>query len=153
VLAWRRGGWRDAARHWAVLTAAFLVPNLPFLLDAPRAWVESLLIPIQLPMFPDGLGVISLSTSGLLPYAPRPVYALAELLAVAGLAWWFARRRPVPRPELAVLLGTLPFLLAWRCCPMYVWFVPTLALCLCGRGARVAALEIAGEPRSTALAA
>jgi hypothetical protein len=154
VLAWRDGGPRAAARHAAIATAAFLLPNLPFALDAPAAWLGSLPIPVALPLFPTGFGLTALGTSGLLPLAPPVVYAAVELAAFAGLAWLFARRRRPVRAELALALATLPFLLAWRCSASYVWFVPALCLLVpTGGGALVRRLPRRGDEAATELAA
>lgn len=128
VVVARRDGWRAAALRVPVLCGAFLLPNLPFALTAPSAWARSLLLPVTLPLFPDGVGLVALARGGLLPLWPPAVYGLLELLALAALAAWLACRRPVPRPELALALGLLPLALAWRSLVAYFVFLPALAL-------------------------
>jgi hypothetical protein len=128
IVSVRREGWRVAARRGAILLAAFLAPNLPFAIASPLPWARSLLLPVSLPLFPGGVGFIGLARGGVLPLWPQPVYTLLELAAFAGLAAYFAFRRPMPRPELALLLGLLPFALAWRSLVSYFALLPVLAL-------------------------
>jgi uncharacterized membrane protein len=54
---------RDCRRYAAVTLAAFLVPNLPYLLDDPAAWLRGILMPVISRSVPAGQGLISLSLS------------------------------------------------------------------------------------------
>ncbi|MGZ3664201.1 MAG: hypothetical protein ACXVDA_06870 [Ktedonobacterales bacterium] len=128
VLIWRRDGPRAAFERLGIAAAAFLVPNLPFLIAAPRAWASSLLLPMTLPIFPDGVGLIAFPRAGLLPLWPSFVYAGLEVLTLALLVLWFARAKTPPRPEIALVVGLLPFLLAWHSLGAYFLVVPTLAV-------------------------
>ena len=52
-----------------------LVPNLPFLVDAPAAFVASVLAPLgDLPA--DGVGLVRFALAGALPQLPRAVPVL-----------------------------------------------------------------------------
>jgi hypothetical protein len=128
VLVARREGWRAALVRGPVALAAFLVPNLPFAIAAPAAWARSLVLPMSLPLFPDGVGLVALARGGWLPLWPPVVYATLEVLALAALVIWCARARPLPRPELVLLLGLLPFTLAWRSQSGYFAYSTALAL-------------------------
>lgn len=128
VLVARREGWRAALVRGAIALAAFLAPNLPFAIVAPVAWARSLLLPVSLPLFPDGVGLVALARAGALPLWPPATYAVLQALALGGVIIWFAVRRPVPRPELAPLLGLLPFTLAWRSQQGYFAYSTALAL-------------------------
>ena len=128
IIIWRREGPRAALTRTATALGAFLAPNLPFLVMAPRAWVQSIVLPMTLPTFPSGGGVIALAQAGLTPLWPSAVYSALELLALGGLLYWFARARVMPRPAVALVVALLPFLLAWRSLPSYFLVIPTLAV-------------------------
>ena len=50
-----------SARYVAVVAAAFLAPNLPFVLMSPSAWVKGVLTPITSHLVPAGQGAVALS--------------------------------------------------------------------------------------------
>ena len=91
VLESRRGGWyqavRDGLRYAGIAAVAFLVPNLPYLIGAPRAWLHGILTPLSSQAVPAGQGLISLSLSlgvgggSLLAYNVAAVVVLAAVLA------------------------------------------------------------------------
>jgi hypothetical protein len=124
LAAW---GWRATLRWALVAAGAFLLPNLPFLLASPRAWLESQLLPMKLPVFPQGLGIISLSTGHLLPYGPPWLYAALEVAALAVALWLFARSR-ARLGDAALILALLPLYFAFRSTANYFSFAPWLAL-------------------------
>jgi uncharacterized membrane protein len=124
---WAARGWREAARRGLIALGAFLVPNLPFLLASPGAWLASLALPMDVPAFPQGLGIISLSTGHLLPYGPQWLYAVLEVAALSGALWLFARFRP-RLGDAALILALLPLYFAFRSTANYFSFAPWLAL-------------------------
>jgi hypothetical protein len=128
VLCVRQEGWRRAAMRAGVLLAAFLAPNLPFVVLAPQAWAKSMLLPVMLPTFPDGIGLIAFAHAGVLPLWPAWVYTVIELLAFGAIALWLIVARRTPRPELVLLLGTLPLALGWRSLASYFAWLPAIAL-------------------------
>lgn len=128
IIVWRQEGPREAARRMALAGIAFLIPNATFILASPAAWARSMLLPMTLPIFPSGLGLIALSRVGLLPLLPGIVYGVLELVALAALLLWFARAKRAPRPELALILGLLPYLLAWHSATSYFAAIPVLAV-------------------------
>ena len=91
VLESRRGGWhqaaRDGLRYAGIAAVAFLVPNLPYLIGAPQAWLRGILTPLSAQAVPAGQGLISLSLSlgvgggSLLAYNVAAVVVLAAVLA------------------------------------------------------------------------
>jgi hypothetical protein len=119
----RRHGLRPALTRLAASVALFVLANLPFLVAAPGAFASSMLIPVSLPMFPLGVGLTGLSLHSPVPLGPPALYALAELAGFAIVVWLFARPRAL-RPELALVLFALPFLLGWRGAENYVAFLP-----------------------------
>jgi hypothetical protein len=128
VLDLRRGDRRAAVVRAGGIAAGFLVPNLPFILDAPLAWLHSMLLPMSLPMFPLGIGLVSPSVDLGLPTLPPLVYAACEAGALAAIAWALWRWRDRLHDEVALVLFALPFLVAWRSLDNYVAFLPVVAL-------------------------
>ncbi|MGO8947485.1 MAG: glycosyltransferase 87 family protein [Ktedonobacterales bacterium] len=120
-------GWRAGLRWAGTGMAAFLLPNLPFLLASPEAWLVSLGIPMTDPFFASGMGLVQLSTSHVLPYVPPVSYALLEVAAMSTGLWIFARSRKEVGANVLVL-ALLPLFFAFRCTPNYFAFAPWLAL-------------------------
>ncbi len=56
-----RAALHRARRYLGVVLAAFLVPNLPFLLIDPASWIHGTLTPLVKSMVPSGQGTIALS--------------------------------------------------------------------------------------------
>ncbi|GEM_PF-4545 len=111
---------------WAILAlGAFVLPNLPFLINNPRAWFQSLWLPMSDPFFPAGMGFVALSIGHMLPFAPPWFYTALELctLGVALYSAW--RWQP---GDAMLVLAVLPLFFAYRSLPDYFAFVPWLAL-------------------------
>jgi len=70
-------------------------------------------------MFPEGVGIIGLSTSTpLLPLLPQIVYDVLELAAMlVALIWYW--RICKERPEAAMVLAIIPLFFAWRSLSSY----------------------------------
>src|SRR5262249_61630341 len=66
--------------------------------------------------------------AGLLPLWLPAVYAGLELLALGALLAWFIRAKNLPRPEATLVIGLLPFLLAWHSLLVYLLAIPALAV-------------------------
>jgi hypothetical protein len=128
ILTWRRHGGKEAMLRLVIMVIAFLAPNLPFILSSPGAWATGLLLPVTLPLFPSGVGLIEVTHSGLLPLWPPVVYGLLEIAALAALYVWCARTDRALRPEIYPLLALLPFFLAWRSLLAYFLVLPVLAI-------------------------
>jgi uncharacterized membrane protein len=87
----RAGSWCRAAgdglRYAGIATAAFLVPNLPFLADSPGTWLHGILTPLVSASVPAGQGLISLALAlpagggSLLAYNVAAAVVLAACLA------------------------------------------------------------------------
>jgi hypothetical protein len=118
LLIWRNTGWTEALRRLIVAGGVALLINLPFILWDAHAWLVGILTPMADPMFPDGIGIITLSVTHLLPYFPGWFYSALEGLAMIGTLYWYWRicRR---HPEAAMLLAVVPLFFAWRSLPSY----------------------------------
>ena len=124
---WLTEGGRASLRWLGVVLAEFLLPNLPYMIMSPAAWSRSLLLPVSEPLFPQGIGFMSLSLGHLLPYGPPILYSGLELLAFGGLLWLqFRYHRQLG--DAVLLLAVVPLIFAFRSPPNYFAFLPWLAL-------------------------
>ena len=105
-------GWRPVLRYILLFALAFLIPNLPFIVWDPRAWVGGVLLPFGEPLVPFGQGFVALSTTFSQGGGNLTMYTLAGgamMLAVcAALVAWYPRlKRLLPvLPLVALLLPT-----------------------------------------------
>ena len=120
-------GYVEALWQSMITLGAFLLPNLPFLVESPLAWFASLWLPISDPLFPQGMGVIALSLGHLLPYAPPVFYAALEAAAL-GVALAVASRWRMHLGAGVLVLALVPLFFAFRSVPSYFAFAPWLAL-------------------------
>ena len=148
-----RYGWREALRRAGIVVAAFLAPNLPFILLNPRAWLTSVLLPVSAPLFPQGMGIVTLSLGRLAPGWPPLFYLVAEALAFVAALWLYARFRAI-LGEAALLLALTPLIFAFRSPANYFAILPWLALyamlTLQRRHAEAAALAPSAAPVAAA---
>ena len=124
VAVWSAYGRSEASRRAAIALVVALVPNLPFLVDAPAAFVASVLAPLgDLPA--DGVGLVRFALAGALPQLPRAVWSALSAVSLAALAvdfWRYRRSSPQAGPVFAVV----PLYLAWRSLQNYFAFTPLL---------------------------
>jgi hypothetical protein len=120
IMAWRHYNFMEAMRRLTVASCVALAINIPFILWNPHAWIAGVMAPISDPMFPMGVGLISLSSTPLLPIFPQPVYDVLELGAMfIALAYYW--RLCKVRPEAAMVLAVIPLFFAWRSLPSYFY--------------------------------
>lgn len=124
---WRMHGRQEALRRAGAALGAFLALNLPWIIASPRPWLSSQLLPVSLPLLPDGSGIIGLSLTGALPLAPTWYYSALELAALfAALVWYW---RSASRAPLAgLVLPLIPLFFAWRSSERYFVLLPLLAV-------------------------
>jgi uncharacterized membrane protein len=98
-------------RRFGYMSAAFLVPNLPFVLWHPAAWIAGVLSPLLSHAVPLGSGLIQLQTSGLITL-PLGVYTAlwvaAFVICVVAYARWTDRLRWLPFAAPAIVLFFSP---------------------------------------------
>jgi uncharacterized membrane protein len=110
--AWGRA-LRDGLRYTGIATAAFLVPNFPYLLSAPGGWLHGVLTPFSPQAVPAGQGLISLSLSLAVGGGSLGAYtAAAAVVFVVSLACYVATY-PVLKPA-AFLLPSIVLFFAAR---------------------------------------
>jgi len=118
IMIWRQYNFMEAVRRLTVAGVVASLINLPFILWNPHAWIAGVMAPIADPMFPMGVGLISLSTTPLLPIFQPLVYDVLELGAMfIALIWYW--RICKERPEAAIVLAVIPLFFAWRSLSSY----------------------------------
>ncbi len=123
----RRLNWAEMSVRGLIAVGAFLVPNLPFIFASPSAWWSSLWLPQSEPLFPMGMGLISLFTGHLLPYIMPRIFTLLELIALIGSLAAAVRWRASLGDDV-LLLALVPLLFAFRSLPNYFGIAPWIAL-------------------------
>jgi uncharacterized membrane protein len=113
IEARRLGGsseaWRTSGRYLAIVAAAFVIPNIPFILLSPHAWLTGVLTPIATHTVPAGQGLVGLTLYLGLGGGSLAAYTVA--LVVVMVALWLA------------YVATYPALKAWAVvCPALVLF-------------------------------
>ncbi|MBV9614474.1 MAG: DUF2029 domain-containing protein, partial [Ktedonobacteraceae bacterium] len=122
IMVLRHYGFKETIYRLTMAAGVGLAVNLPFILWNPHAWLAGIMAPVADPMFPLGIGFISLSTSHVLPYFRPEVYTALEGVAmVLTLIWYW--RICKKRPEAAMLFAVLPLFFAWRSLPSYFYCV------------------------------
>ncbi len=120
LMIWRQYNFMEAVRRLSIAGVVSLLINLPFILWNPHAWIAGIMAPIADPMFPEGVGLINLSTTPLLPIFPPMVYDVLELGAMlVALIWYW--RICKERPEAAMVLAIIPLFFAWRSLSSYFY--------------------------------
>jgi len=128
---WLAQGGRATLRWCIVTAAAFLLPNIPYLIMSPGPWLHSLTLPMSEPLFPQGIGIMTLSLGHLVPYLPPLFYSICELLAIVivlAVVLWLQIRRHFPLGDALLIIALVPLLFAFRSPPNYFAFAPWLAL-------------------------
>jgi hypothetical protein len=127
IAIWKRSGRGEAIRRTAIIAAAALLPNLPFIVDAPQEFFDGISAPMLGALAPYGVGFVRLGIDGPLPLLPRGVYGALSAISFFGLAvvlWRQWRRIPIG----AVVFPFVPLYLAWRSLQNYFGTVPLLAI-------------------------
>jgi hypothetical protein len=121
---YRREGAIPALRRAGWMAAGFFVPNLPFIIASPGAWLHSILVPMLDPMFPMGYGAITLMLGRDVPLLSPHVWMALVLLTMGGLLY-FMWKRPAISPE-GIFLGLVPLWFSWRSLMNYFAVIPFL---------------------------
>jgi hypothetical protein len=133
VEIYRTAGGRRLLNSTAVMAGAFLAVNLPFIASDPALWLRSVAAPMVDPLFPAGLGVVSLVLGGLIDIrSPAPFAILEGVVFIAALVWYYRNCRRYP--QTAPLLAVLPLFFAWRSQPSYFMNMDLLVLAGVMRG-------------------
>lgn len=127
ILIWRTAGFRRLCRVALINLIVFSGFNLVYIIDDPGLWVSSILSPMSREMFPLGVGIVTLVTSGLLELDAAQLFTLTECLVWLGcMAWYFnnAGKNPLAGP----VLGVIPLFFAWRSLWPYFFYIDIIIL-------------------------
>ncbi len=127
ILLWRTSGWKTAAWWVGIIAAVFIATNGYFIYQSPSVWLRSIMSPMTEPMFPLGVGIVSLVTGGLVNIQTAFPFTIAEVVVFIGATLWYIRyckRYPDAGPVLAIL----PLFFAWRSLWTYFFYVAIIVL-------------------------
>jgi hypothetical protein len=126
VLLYRTSGRRPVFTAVSITAAVFVTLNLPFFVVDPGLWLRSVFSPLSDPMFPLGVGIINLVTSGLVNIQSSLPFTVLEMAAVViGLIWYW--RNAGRYPHAGLILAVLPLFFAWRSLWPYFFYVGMIA--------------------------
>ncbi len=73
---------KKALKYLTITVVAFIIPNLPFIIDAPIQWFDGILQPVLASAVPAGQGIIGFSLYLGLGGGSLTIYTVIELLTV-----------------------------------------------------------------------
>ena len=108
-----RRGLARAGKYLAVTLAVLLIPNIPYFISAPKAWLKGTLTPLFADMVPTGQGSISLSLYLHMGGGSVFAFTAASVLMLALLLVLFVGTYPLLRAG-AFVLPAIAFFFADR---------------------------------------
>lgn len=103
------------AKYLGIVVGLFLLINSPFIIWSPSAWFHGTVLPLVDPLIPDGQGLVTLATHGIV----RGIHL--RILAVAGILGWIC-------VGLAYVLWYKNLKRAWLFLLPVVLFIPSRSL-------------------------
>ncbi len=79
------------------------------------------------PMYPLGVGLVSLVETGILNIESSMLFTALEIAALGGGLWWYFRNGR-KYPATGLLLSVLPVFFAWRSLGTYFYYVDVILL-------------------------
>ena len=125
IMLWQTSGVKWAGSVIGIIAGVFLLFNGYFIAADARLWVESITSPMTSEMFPLGVGLVSLVTSGLVKIQSSLPFSILELAAFTGAILWFARYGK-KYPDAGPVLSVLPLFFAWRSLWMYFFYITVI---------------------------
>ena len=127
ILLWRTSQPKTLGAVIGIIAAVFFSFNAYFIVSDPSKWLQSIASPMAEPMFPLGVGIISLVTGGLLNIQTSLLFSTLELVVlVTGIIWYI--RNCLKFPEAGIILAVLPLFFAWRSLWTYFFYVAVIIL-------------------------
>ena len=127
ILLWRISPPRTLAYVIGIIAAIFVSFNAYFIIIDPAMWLRSIASPMAEPMFPLGVGIISLVTGGLINIHTSLLFTIMEVVVfIIGVIWYFRNCRRYP--EAGLILAVLPLFFAWRSLWTYFFYVAIIIL-------------------------
>ena len=127
----RDGGMRQALRaglrYAGIAATSFLLPNLPYLIDSPGAWLHGILTPLMAHAVPAGQGLVSLSLSLMVGGGSLLAYNVAAVVVLGALIACYVVTYPALKPA-AFLLPSIALFFAARSFGSYLVMLIPAAL-------------------------
>jgi heme/copper-type cytochrome/quinol oxidase subunit 4 len=108
-----RAAGRRAGRYLAVALGVFLVPNLPYLIASPSAWVSGVFVPFVKNLVPAGQGLVSLTLFMHLGGGSLAGYTVIFAVIAVLLVVVFVGTYPLMRPA-TFMLPSIAYFFASR---------------------------------------
>ena len=129
ILILRTVGFKKALAALVIAAGVFATFNMPFVFMDPGAWLASVAAPVRDAMFPEGVGIITLVSSGLVHVTSPAIFsALEGTVLVAALLWYYRNCRRYPHT--ALVLALMPLFFAWRSMWNYFYYVDIVLLAI-----------------------
>ena len=127
VIIFRSMGWRKVLAVAGIIGGVFVAANAWFFVSDPALWVSSILAPVTDKMFPMGVGIITLVSSGLVPIHSGVIFDILEVGAfVLAIVWYYFNCHRYP--DTAPMLSVLPLFFAWRSLWGYFFYIDIIIL-------------------------
>ena len=104
-----RGAGRDGLRYLGIALGAFLVPNLPYLVQDPAAWLRGILTPLSAAVVPAGQGLISISLSLAVGGGSLRDYTIAAVVVLAAAMVCYVVTYPLLKPAAFIIPSLILF--------------------------------------------
>jgi hypothetical protein len=127
ILAGHYWGGKKIISNLGIIAAVFFALNGYFMAANLELWVQSVLSPMLKPMFPIGVGAVTLTTSGLFNIQSELPFTIME--AISGIIcflWYLKYHRKYPNA--GIILGTVPLFFAWRSLWSYFFYIGLILL-------------------------
>ena len=146
VESWQRNGtrqaMRDGLRYLGIALAAFAVPNLPYFVAAPGAWLNGILTPLSSHMVPAGQGLVDISLSLMAGGGSLTAYNVAAVVVFAAMLACYVTTYPALKPA-AFLLPSVALFFADRSFGSYLVMLAPAALAAAATTARPRGIKAA----------
>ena len=127
ILLWNKTGLKSLIFTGAIIGTIFVLTNAYYIILDPGLWLMSILSPMKDPMFPLGVGLVNIATSGLVDIKnPLPFTALEILVFIGSIIWYI--RNCARCPLAGILISVLPLFFAWRSLWSYFFYVQMIML-------------------------
>lgn len=104
---------RAGLRYAGITVTSFLLPNLPYLISSPGAWLHGILAPLIAHAVPAGQGLVSLSLSLMVGGGSLLAYNVAAAVVFGSLIACYVATYPALKPA-AFLLPSIALFFAAR---------------------------------------
>jgi hypothetical protein len=104
-----RAALRCGVRYAGIAFTAFLLPNLPYLVASPGAWLRGILTPLSSTIVPAGQGLVSMSLSLAVGGGSLRAYSIAAIVVMLAAIGCYLALYPVLKPAAFLLPAVVLF--------------------------------------------